>query len=441
MLATLLLALDHAGFLSCLALYCALASTYAWTLIAYLGNRQRGEAVEARLLSLPLPANDKLPCVLIQLPTFNEGRLVLRAAEAIASLDWPHDRLHVQFLDDSTDGSVADCEGAANLLRNRGIDTTVLHRDERAGYKAGALANGLRRSNEPFVAMLDADYVPGAQFLKSCMRPLLEDRRLALVQARCDWRNGGENLVTITQQRLLDAHFLVEQAARCWSDQIVPFNGTCGIWRREAIDDAGGWQADTLAEDMDLSYRVQLRGWRCLFLASVTVPGELPTTLRAWQRQQFRWSKGSAEVTRKLLADVWRSKLRMDQKLVSTLHLGGGLFGFLFGVTVLTGLVDLAFGQGFTVATVALLTCLAVLGIGGPAALQLVGQKDARGSHIGTELGWLPIVTTLRLGVGLANVGGAAEALFGKATEFVRTPKRASLPPAVRTEGVDGYAP
>jgi cellulose synthase/poly-beta-1,6-N-acetylglucosamine synthase-like glycosyltransferase len=391
------------------------------------------------MLALPLPPDGALPHVLIQLPTFDEGELVLRVAEAVAQLDWPTEKLHVQILDDSTDGSFANCERAATRLRGKSIEATAIHRDERRGFKAGALAEGLARSNEPFIAVLDADYVPRSDFLKKCMRPLLKDDNLALVQARCDYLNGDENLITRTQQRILDAHYLVEQAARCWSDQVVPFNGTCGIWRRAAIDDAGGWHGDTLAEDMDLSYRVQIDGWRCLFLASVTVPGELPRDFKTWQRQQFRWTKGSAEVTRKLLAAVWQAPLRLDQKLVSTLHLGGGLFGFVFGLTILTGLVDLSVGHGLTAISRILLILLAIEGIGGPALLELVGQRFARGATYLSELRLLPQVTALRLGVSLTNVGGAAEALFGHGSEFVRTPKEGAAADTAGSASLERY--
>src|SRR5947209_3019918 len=183
------------------------------------------------------------------------------------------------------------------------------------------------------------------------MRPMLDDAALAFVQARCDYINGAENQVTWSQQRILDAHFAIEQAARNWSGHLMPFNGTCGIWRRRAIETAGGWQGDTLAEDLDLSYRAQLRGWRALFLSSVTVKGELPATLSVWHQQQFRWTKGFAEAARKLLPQIWRSRLSLRQKIVSTLHLGGGMLGPLAAVTVVTGAIDLIFGEGPTVAS------------------------------------------------------------------------------------------
>jgi cellulose synthase/poly-beta-1,6-N-acetylglucosamine synthase-like glycosyltransferase len=426
-----LLFCDHVVFLSCLAIHCVLGSSFIWVLIQYLRNRRRGMAAEARTLSLPLPADHDLPRVLVQLPTFNEGALVCRVAEAVGNLDWPRDRLEVQILDDSTDGGAVHSERAAALLAGHGIDASVLRRSDRHGFKAGALAEGLQRTRAPFVAMLDADYLPQPDFLKNCMRPMLHDAKLGLVQARCDFLNGDENLVTRVQQRILDAHYAVEQAARSWSGQIVPFNGTCGIWRRAAIDDAGGWQGDTLAEDMDISYRAQLRGWRVLFLTSVTVPGELPDSFWTWRQQQFRWTKGSGEVARKMLASVWRSSLTLNQKLVSTLHLGGGLFGFLIGVAVISGAVDLLFGAGLTWITIALLVILELEVIVGPALWRLVGQRFARGVPVALGLCRFPLATVMQAGVGLANLGGAIQAVFGHGTAFVRTPKSGHAPDTV----------
>ncbi|HEX3756600.1 MAG TPA: glycosyltransferase, partial [Rhizomicrobium sp.] len=373
-----------------------LGSSFIWVLVQYLRNRRRGMADEARILSLPLRSD--LPRVLVQLPTFNEGALVCRVAQAVGNLDWPHDCLEVQILDDSTDGGADHSERAAALLAAQGIDVQVLRRSDRHGFKAGALAEGLQRTRAPFVAMLDADYLPRPDFLKNCMRPMLHDAKLGLVQARCDFLNADENLVTRVQQRILDAHFAVEQAARSWSGQIVPFNGTCGIWRRATIDDAGGWQGDTLAEDMDISYRAQLRGWRVLFLTSVTVPGELPDSFWTWRQQQFRWTKGSGEVARKMLASVWRSSLTLNRKLVSTLHLGGGLFGFLIGLAFVSGAIDLAFGAGLTWMTIGLLVILELEVIVTPALWRLVGQRYARGVPIASGLCRFPLATVMQAG-------------------------------------------
>lgn len=428
--------LDHAIFLSCLAIHCLFAASVFWIAVQYLRHRKNALAREDRLLRLPLPPDGELPQVLVQLPTFNEGALIGRVAKAVGALDWPHERLQVQILDDSTDGSVAHSQAAAIALRAAGIDASVTLRGDRAGFKAGALAEGLRRSDAGFVAILDADYVPEPDFLRACMRPLLSDAHIGFVQARCDYLNGGENEVTYAQQRILDAHFAVEQAARNWSGQLMPFNGTCGIWRRAAIDAAGGWQGDTLAEDLDLSYRVQLLGWRAQFLSTIAVRGELPGSMGVWRQQQFRWTKGFAEAGRKLLWPVWRSKLSLGQKLVSTLHLGGGMLGPLFVVTLATGLIDLAAGYGPTPASVSLLA-FSLLGgaIIGPAILMLTGQIMARGSTLSFELPRLPRIIGMQLANGLANLGGAVEALLGRATAFERTPKSPE-------DGIQGhYAP
>jgi cellulose synthase/poly-beta-1,6-N-acetylglucosamine synthase-like glycosyltransferase len=419
------LLLDHAIFLSCLAIHCVFGASVFWIVAQYLRYRDKATTREERLLRLGLPADDELPAVLIQLPTFNEGALIARIGRALQALDWPRDRLHVQILDDSTDGSAAEGQMAAASLRAAGIDAELIVRSHRAGFKAGALAEGLRRADEAFVAILDADYVPAPDFLRACMCPMLNDPQLGFVQARCDYLNAGANSVTFAQQRILDAHFAVEQAARNWSGQLMPFNGTCGIWRRAAIDSASGWQGDTLAEDLDLSYRAQLLGWRALFLSSVAVKGELPGSVGVWRQQQFRWTKGFAEAGRKLLLPVWRSRqVSLGQKLVSTLHLGGGMLGPLFLLTLVTGAIDLTVGFGPTWASISLLA-LSLLGgaIIGPAMLMLTGQIMVRGSTLGFELPRLPRVLVMQIGNGLANLGGAVEALIGRGTPFECTPK------------------
>ncbi len=302
-------------------------------------------------------------------------------------------------------------------------------RNHRAGFKAGALAEGLGRSDHPFVAILDADYIPDPDFLRACMRPLLHDDQLGFVQARCDYLNAGDNSMTRSEQRILDAHFAVEQAARNWSGQVMPFNGTCGIWRRAAIDAAGGWQGDTLAEDLDLSYRAQLLGWRALFFTTVAVKGEIPHSMGVWRRQQFRWTKGFAEVGRKLLWPVWRSQLRIGQKLVSTLHLGGGMLGPLVALTVATAAIDLTLGYGLTWPVAALVALSLLEGaIIGPSLLMLTGQVFVRGSNPGAELVRLPAALGLQIATGIANFGGAVEALFGRSSAFERTPKIAQHP-------------
>jgi len=415
---------NHILLLSCLTIHCLLGTAVFWIVIQHLRYRRRGLENETRILAFALPPDEVLPHVLVQLPTFNEGKLICRVAESVGKLEWPRNRLHVQFLDDSTDDSAAHGERAVKTLQEAGIDARLLHRENRAGFKAGALAEGLLWSKDEFVAILDADYLPRPDFLTACMRPLLQDPNLALVQARCDYLNADDNLLTYAQQRILDAHFAVEQAARSWTGQVMPFNGTCGVWRRAAIDAAGGWHGDTLAEDLDLSYRVQMLGWHTMFLSSVAVGGELPKSFKTWRLQQFRWTKGFAEVGRKLLRQVWGSRLSLVQKLVSTVHLGSGLLGPLFAVTLTSAALDFAIGPGPTWSVVALFALAALEGaILGPMALILTGQLLTRGATLRSELPKLPIVMGLQLYVGLANLGGAVEALFGHDTAFERTPK------------------
>lgn len=419
----LLTEFNHVVLLLSLTLHCcALGGYHAWILIQFLSHRHLALAAEAALLQEPLPPDSGLPHVLVQIPTFNEGNLVCRIATAIAELDWPVERLHVQILDDSTDGSTVFSAQAVVMLQQRNIDAVLLHRTNRAGFKAGAIAEGLRQSDHEFVAMFDADYLPPRHFLRSCMRPLLIDQGLGLVQARCDFLNADENLLTRVQQRILDAHS-VEQAARSWSGQIMPFNGTCGIWRRAAIEDAGGWHGDTLTEDLDLSYRAQLVGWRASFLISVTVPGELPATLNSWLTQQFRWTKGFAEVARKMLPAVWSSQLALGQKLVSTLHLCGGIFGPLICLTLLTGMIDLTVGVGVTLSTI-LLFALALFAIVCGLLVILLGQRQARGANMLSELIRLPIVGGVFGFAAIATFRATIEACFSHETAFVRTPKR-----------------
>lgn len=425
---SILFALNHTVFLICLGVHCVLGTSAFWLAGSYLRRRSEALAREKRLFSVALPADANLPDVLVQLPTFNERNLILRAARATATLDWPHHRLHVQVLDDSTDAeSRAAAQAAVAALRESGIDAALIARDGRRGFKAGALAAGLDRSSAEFIAILDADYIPEPDFLRLCMRAVFNDDRVGFVQARCDYLNAGENRITWSQQRILDAHFAVEQAARNWSGNVMPFNGTCGVWRRAAIAGAGGWSSDTLAEDLDLSYRAQIKGWHAQFLSTVAVKGELPGSLSVWRQQQFRWTKGFAEGARKLLPRVWCSSLSPTQKLVSTMHLASGMLGPLAAVTVVTGMIDLLFGYGPNWASTTLLLWSLVGGaIIGPALLMVVAQIFVRGSSVLYEIRHLPRVLFLQIATALGNVGGAVEALVGHASAFERTPKGAA---------------
>jgi cellulose synthase/poly-beta-1,6-N-acetylglucosamine synthase-like glycosyltransferase len=369
------------------------------------------------------------PDVLVQLPLYNEGPLVERVLQAVAALDWPRDRLLVQVLDDSTDGSLTFSRAAVEQWKAEGLRVELVHRTRRTGYKAGALAAGLERSNAPFVAIFDADFVPPPDFLRRTVPLLLGEPQLALVQARWTHLNADESILTRVQARLLDGYFGVEQVARARWGLPVPFNGTCGIWRRAAIDDAGGWQGDTLTEDLDLSIRAHLRGWRAAFLPELHVPGSLPSSARAWRVQQFRWTKGFVQCFRKLVRPVWASPhLRWWQKLAVTLQLGQplaflvGLLCLLLGLPFIAG--EATAGPLLTVVAVSTST-LGFVGTFGFLAASL--EPPMRGRHFGEIVAALVLTS----GLLLSNARGAFEALAGHQSEFVRTPKtiEANRPP------------
>ena len=229
------------------------------TLVQHIRHRREGMRRERELLALPLPPDEKLPAVLVQIPTYNEGMLIWRVLDAVVALDWPRDRLAVQVLDDSSGESAEQARAAVAASQAEGHNVTLLQRTDRAGFKAGALKLGLAATDQPFVVMFDADYVPSPDFLRKCMPPLLVQDDLAFVQARCDYLNAAQNWITRAQEIILDSHYVVEQPTRFWSGEVLPFNGTCGIWRRAAIEAAGGWHGDTLTEDLDLA--ATARSW------------------------------------------------------------------------------------------------------------------------------------------------------------------------------------
>lgn len=291
-------------------------------------------ALKRRSPSGALPALTAFPLVTVQLPIYNELYVAERLIDAAARLEYPADRLEIQVLDDSTDETVALVERVAAAWRERGVRINHLHRTDRVGYKAGALANGLTRARGEFIAIFDADFVPPTDFLKRALLPF-SDSRVAFVQTRWGHLNQDYSLFTFLQALAIDAHFMVEQFARSRSGYWFNFNGTAGIWRRAALDDAGGWQHDTLTEDLDLSYRAWLRGWQAVYLRDVQVPAELPVSFSAYRRQQHRWARGSFECARKLLPRVWHAPLSLRGKVEATLHLTGYGVHLLLAASVL----------------------------------------------------------------------------------------------------------
>ncbi len=400
------------GMLALLSLHLAMLTTLRWLL---------PEPVRATRL----PADDELPTVVVQLPLYNEGELVERALVSIAVLDWPRERLVIQVLDDSTDGSLSRSRRAVAALRLRGWRVSLHHRRLRSGFKAGALAAGLEVCDAPFVAIFDADFLPPPHFLRRTLGVLLADPGLGHVQARWLHANRAASRLTRAQARLLDGHFRVEQSVRHRLGLPVPFNGTCGVWRRAAIEAAGGWSGDTLTEDLDLSLRARLAGWDSAYLEDLGVPGELPVSARAWRAQQFRWTKGFVQCLRKLAPRLRASQLPAWQKLLLGLQLAQPLSFLVGSLCVLTALPFIA-GQ---VTPSPVLTAVALtttsIGLLGPISMLLTGGLVGR-----YRLATLPkllrdvaIALLLTSGLLLSNARAALEALLGIQSPFVRTPK------------------
>lgn len=261
-----------------------------------------------------------LPAVTIQLPVFNERYVIERLIDNIVLMDYPADKLQIQVLDDSTDDTSAIARDMVQAYKEKGIPIEYVHRSNREGYKAGALRDGLQFTSGEFVAIFDADFLPRPDFLKLTI-PYFLDGKTGVVQTRWEHINDDYSLLTKLQAFLLNTHFTIEQSGRQSGNYFLQFNGTAGIWRRKTIEDAGGWEADTLTEDLDLSYRAQLKGWKIVYCQEITSPSELPIDMHGLKSQQFRWMKGGAENARKLIPALYKSSLSATRKLYAIIHL------------------------------------------------------------------------------------------------------------------------
>ncbi|OIO96602.1 MAG: hypothetical protein AUK03_03665 [Anaerolineae bacterium CG2_30_64_16] len=288
--------------------------------LTYLYFRHRSERAQDAAV-----AAESWPQVAVQLPVFNERYVVARLIDAAAALDYPADRLEIQVLDDSTDDTTGLAEARAAFHRARGVNVQVLHRPVREGFKAGALAWGLTQTAAEYLAVFDADFRPHPDFLRRTIPSLVANSDAGMVQTRWSHLNEVYSPLTRAQSLALDGHFVVEQTGRNRAGLLINFNGSGGVWRRSCIESAGGWQADTLTEDMDLSYRAQLAGWRSLYLPDVDAPAELPPQMEAFKRQQARWAQGSVQCLRKLSGPILRSQLTGIQKLMALVHISSYL--------------------------------------------------------------------------------------------------------------------
>jgi cellulose synthase/poly-beta-1,6-N-acetylglucosamine synthase-like glycosyltransferase len=282
-----------------------------------------------------LQSDRALPTVTVQLPLFNERFVAMRILDAAAKLDWPMEKLEIQVLDDSADDTRQIVDERAVYWNERGITIKVLHRLQRKGYKAGALQYGLNQSKGEFIAIFDADFVPPPDFLRRTV-PYFSDRRVGMVQARWGFLNREYSWLTGIQSLLLGQHFTIEHLVRFKRGFFFNFNGTAGIWRRKAIESAGGWQSDTVTEDLDLSYRAELAGWRFVYLDDFAVPSELPVTLSSFRGQQQRWAKGSVQTAKKILPRLLSSQLPVGIKFEAMAHLLSNFCWLLGSIVTLT---------------------------------------------------------------------------------------------------------
>jgi cellulose synthase/poly-beta-1,6-N-acetylglucosamine synthase-like glycosyltransferase len=411
-----------AAVLALLALAALCALPYYVLVAAFLLRRRAALAAER---TLSVPAGEALPHVLVQIPSHNEPRVIARALRAVASLDWPRDRLAIQVLDDSTDETGAVAEATAKELRGAGLRSEILRRENRAGFKAGALAAGLARSEAPYVAIFDADFVPRPDWLCGAYAALRADGRIGFVQTRIDHLNRDENALTRAEGLALDLHYAFEQPARAWIGLPNRFNGTCGLWRRRAIDEAGGWSGDTLAEDLDISYRAQSRGWRAAYLVSVSAPGELPASWRAWKTQQYRWTKGTAQATLATLRALLPHLTFWRRILVVALALAEPLLPILAVLALAAGIVHLAASERLYDAT---LTAAIWATIGLHAVARLAGVMLSRSAladaRRGRLLGDLGAALAFELSLTAERIRATASAVAGRRSGFVRTEKR-----------------
>ncbi|MBI3014937.1 MAG: glycosyltransferase [Candidatus Tectomicrobia bacterium] len=277
------------------------------------------------------------PRVTVQLPVYNERYVIGRLLKAVCALDYPRDRLEIQVLDDSTDDTVEIVRRLVRGYQEEGLSIAHIRRAGRQGFKAGALRNGMETARGEFMAIFDADFVPPPDFLRKTI-PYFCNPRVGMVQVRWGHMNPDDSLLTRAQSIGIDGHFSIEQGARAWSGLFLNFNGTAGIWRRQAILEAGGWQADTLTEDMDLSYRAQLAGWQLKYMMHVSCPAELPRQVSAFKSQQFRWDKGSIQPARKLIPAILKARCSRFAKYQAILHLTHYLIHPLMVATVFLSL-------------------------------------------------------------------------------------------------------
>jgi len=405
-----------------LALYffvLSILAIYGWHryYLVYLYMKHKGNVPQ------PVGPPATLPLVTIQLPIFNEMYVADRLIDTVCEIDYPRELLEIQVLDDSTDETTEIAELAVRRNAARGFNIKHLHRVDRRGYKAGALEAGLKEASGEFIAIFDADFVPPTDFLQKTLGYFEQDEKVGMVQARWGHLNRDYSLLTRIQSILLDAHFVLEHGGRNRSGCFFNFNGTAGVWRRNAITDAGGWQHDTLTEDLDLSYRAQLKGWRFIFLPDLVSPAEVPVEMNSFKSQQHRWAKGSVQTCMKLLPRILRSSQPLAVKAEAFFHLSAN-FNYLL-MSLLSILMFPAMVVRYSMGWSEMMLIDVPLFFAATASVgnfYIVSQRELY-TDWRQRLKYLPFLMSIGIGLCVNNTRAVLEAMFRKESEFARTPK------------------
>lgn len=382
-----------------------------------------------------VPANfeeeEEWPFVTIQLPVFNEMFVVERLVDTIAAFDYPKDRFEIHILDDSTDETINISKGKVEEYKAKGYNIELITRTDRVGYKAGALKHATPMAQGDFIAIFDADFMPKKEFLKKTIPHFKTDPHIGVVQTRWLHINEDYSLITQLQALQLNVHFTVEQTGRMAAGHFLQFNGTAGVWRKKTIEDAGGWEADTITEDLDLSIRAQMKGWKIKYLEEMGSPAELPVEMNSLKSQQFRWMKGGAETAKKMLPVILKSRLSLNKKIHSTIHLlASSIFLFVFLVSItsvpllyfLGDLYDVGFSKNFF--GIFLIGLLSVIAVYYVANIQAILPEERKAKYPFLKFIYhFPMFLSLSMGLGLHNSIAVWEGYRGKKSPFVRTPK------------------
>lgn len=405
-------------------LLCFALNLYVLMFFWFLNRKRRKNRIEVvrkefdRRFTL-----DDLPHVVTQIPVYNEANVVERVMRAAATMNYPAGRHTIQVLDDSNDETCALIDHVAADLRQQGHDVRVVRRPSRIGYKAGALQYGIEQTDADIFAIFDADFIPPRDFLMKTIPALVIDDKVGLVQARWGHLNREHSPITHAEALGLDGHFTLDQGARSYSGLFMNFNGTAGVWRRQAIDAAGGWQHDTLTEDLDLSYRAQMAGWKCEYLFDLVVPAELPDNMNALKAQQFRWAKGSIQTAIKLMPSIMRSNFSVIAKIEAFFQICGYMVHPLILWVAFLSVPYSIFVKNYHYPSTGPLPVLFMLGTMAPYIIYSVPQMLLYRKGWWRYVMYLPMITIFGVGIAISNTRAVFEAVMGKESAFMRTPK------------------